>query len=176
MRWISVHNPTVWRYRIYAIHCIRSEASVIALLKTSCTDCVFTKEFYESDAHRNRYRIVHLPDRPTIEAAQRQAARIEMSAGVVCTKRGFAIRVLAGQYESAVKSLYPHDSERLMGKRWEISGLPLSMGRVALVEFLDTWRVTPEYTFRQGTRRTWIVRPQRIRISPKCSTIKDWQL
>ena len=54
--------------------------------------------------------------------------------------------------------LHPDDSERLLGKRWEISGLPLSMGRAALIESLDTWRVSPEYTFRQGNRRTWIVR------------------
>ena len=31
-------------------------------------------------------------------------------------------------------------------------------GGPALIEFLDGWRVSPEYTFRQGSRRTWIVR------------------
>ena len=135
------------------------EVAVNGLLMASGKDGVFTREFYESDADRNRFKIVHLPDHPTLEVAQRQSARMaEVSAGVVNTKRGFAIRVIAARYESAVKTLHPHDSERLLGKRWEISGLPLSMGRIALMEFLDTWRVPPEYTFRQGTRRTWIVR------------------
>ena len=135
------------------------KVSVNGLLMASGKDGVFTREFYESDADRNRFKIVHLPDHPTLEVAQRQSARMaEVSAGVVSTKRGFAIRVIAAHYESAVKTLHPHDSERLLGKRWEISGLPLSMGRIALMEFLDTWRVSPEYTFRQGTRRTWIVR------------------
>ena len=36
------------------------------------------------------------------------------------------------------------------------------MGRSALIEFLDTWRVIPEYTFRQGVRRTWLVRATTI--------------
>ena len=127
------------------------KVSVNCLLWASGKDGVFTREFYESDADRNRFKIVHLPDNPTLEVAQRQSARMaEVSAGVVSTKRGFAIRVIAAHYESAVKTLHPHDSERLLGKRWEISGLPLSMGRIALMEFLDTWRVSPEYTFRQG--------------------------
>ena len=78
--------------------------------------------------------------------------------GIVNTRRGFAIRVVAAQYDHAVKMIYPNDSEKLLGKRWEISGLPLSMGGPALIEFLDGWRVSPEYTFRQGSRRTWIVR------------------
>ena len=135
------------------------KVSVNGLLMASGKDGVFTRYFFESDADRNRFKIVHLPDHPTLEVAQRQSARMaEVSAGVVSTKRGFAIRVIAAHYESSVKTLHPHDSERLLGKRWEISGLPLSMGRIALMEFLDTWRVSPEYTFRQGTRRTWIVR------------------
>ena len=135
------------------------KVSVNGLLMASGKDGVFTREFYESDADRNRFKIVHLPDNPTLEVAQRQFARMaEVSVGVVSTKRGFAIRVIAAHYESAVKTLHPHDSGGLLAKRWGISGLPLSMGRIALMEFLDTWRVSPEYTFRQGTRRTWIVR------------------
>ena len=133
--------------------------SVEALLKSSSLDGVFTREFYESDVDRQRYKVVMLPQSSTIEAAQRQAAWMAAIAmGIVSTQRGFAIRVPADQYETAVKMLYPTDCDRFLGKRWEVSGLPLSMGRSALIEFLDTWRVIPEYTFRQGVRRTWIVR------------------
>ena len=74
--------------------------SMNGLLMASGKDCVFTREFYESDADRNRFKIVHLPDHPTLEVAQRQSARMaEVSAGVVSTKRGFAIRVFAAHYE-----------------------------------------------------------------------------
>ena len=133
--------------------------SVEALLKSSSLDGVFTREFYESDVDRQRYKVVMLPQSLTIEAVQRQAAwTAAIAMGIVSTQRGFAIRVPADQYETAVKMLYPTDCDRFLGKRWEVSGLPLSMGRSALIEFLDTWRVIPEYTFRQGVRRTWIVR------------------
>ena len=94
------------------------QKSVLSLLKASSLDGVFIREFYESDADRNRYKIVHLKDGSTIEAAQRQATWMaEMSVGIVSTKRGFAIRVLAVHYESAIKMLHPDDSERLLGKR-----------------------------------------------------------
>ena len=32
------------------------------------------------------------------------------------------------------------------------------MGGPALIEFFDNLRISPEYRFRQGSRRTWIVR------------------
>ena len=68
--------------------------SLLSSLKASSMDCFFTREFYESGADRNRYKIVHLKDGFTIEAAQRQATWMaEMSVGIVNTKRGFAIRV-----------------------------------------------------------------------------------
>ena len=45
-----------------------------------------------------------------------------------------------------------------MGKRWEISGLPLAMGKESLLDFVSGWHVTPLHTFKQGFSRTWIVR------------------
>ena len=122
-------------------------------------DGVFTRKFYESDADRNRYKLVHLKDGSTIEAAQRQATWVaELTMGIVTTRRGFAVPVAAVQYDTAVKLVDPNGSERLLGKRWETSGLLLSIGESALIDFLDNWRVFLEYTFRQGARRTWIVR------------------
>ena len=81
----------------------------------------------------------------------------EIAMGIINARRGFAVRVAAGQYDNAVTIVYPHDSERFSGKRLDISGLPLSMGASAINELLDGWRTYPEYTFRQ-TNRTWIVR------------------
>ena len=83
---------------------------------------------------------------PTLEAAKGQSARMsEVSAGVVTTKRGFAIRVLAAKYDSAVKSFHPNDSERLLGKRWEISGRTLSITRIVGVILGHVARVARIY-------------------------------
>ncbi len=57
-----------------------------------------------------------------------------------------------------VKQLHPNDADRFLGTRWEVSGLPLATSKEALVAFLHPWTVSPEYTYRQGVRRTWIVR------------------
>ena len=76
------------------------------------------EEIYESDADRNRYKIVHLSDGSTIEVAQRQATWMaELAMGIVTTWRGFAVRVAAAQDEAATKLVHPNDSERLLGKR-----------------------------------------------------------
>ena len=86
--------------------------SVEALLKSSSMDGVFTREFYESDVDRQRYKVVMLPQNSTIEAAQRQAAWMAAIAmGIVSAQRGFAVRVPADQYETSMKMLYPTDCD-----------------------------------------------------------------
>ena len=120
-------------------------SSAVAILTCNRMDGVFTREHYESDMDRDRYKIVPLPLNSTIESAQRQATWMpEIAMGIVNTRRGFAVRVAAALHDNAVKFVYPNDSERLLSKRWQISGLPLSMGGPALIELLDSWRVSPE--------------------------------
>ena len=46
--------------------------------------------------------------------------------------------------------MHPDDYERLLGEKYEISGLPLATGKSSLIEFLEGWKVFPLYSFRQG--------------------------
>ena len=81
-----------------------------------------------------------------------------MAHGVVPTRKGLAIRVKAEDYTGAVQKIRPDDAQRFLGKTWEVSGLPLAMGKEALEAFLKPWVASPVYTFKQGMRRTWVVR------------------
>ena len=76
--------------------------SVAAILKCSSMDGVFTREYYESDIYRDRYKIVPLPPNSTMESAPRRATWMaELAMGIVNTRRGFAVRVAAAQYDNA---------------------------------------------------------------------------
>ena len=68
------------------------------------------------------------------------------------------MRVPASQFEDMIKAINPDVAPRVVGEKWEISGLPIGMGEHSLALFLEGWSVTPIYTFRQRGRRTWIVR------------------
>ncbi len=135
--------------------------SLDSVLKAGGADGVFTRSFFTSDEERAKFKIVPLEDGTTLDMAQGKAHWLgEIAFGIVTTRRGLAIRVKAGDYEQAVRRLHPEDTDRFLGSRWAVSGLPLATSKDALVAFLHPWRVSPEHTFRQGTRRTWIVRAQ----------------
>ena len=134
-------------------------ASSVAVLRASGADGVFTREFYVTDADRARYRVVPCKDADSIEAAREQASHMADDAfGVVRTRRGYGIRVLSERYEAVIMHLRPDDAQQFVGDRWEISGLPVTTGVEAMKEFVDGWEVHPLFTFRQGWRRTWVVR------------------
>jgi hypothetical protein len=78
--------------------------------------------------------------------------------GVVSTRRGLAIRVRSGQYANVIRRFRPEDADHFIGERWEVSGLPVTTGEEALKEFLHPWPVHAMYYFREGWRRTWVVR------------------
>ena len=75
-----------------------------------------------------------------------------------------------------MKMIYLDDSERLLGKRWEISGLPLSMGGPALIELMDSGEYPRNTHFVKDHDARGLSEPRQGRTSGKCSTIKDWQL
>ena len=85
-----------------------------------------------------------------------EIAKIAM--GIVNTRRVFAVKIAAAQYDNAVKFVYANDLKRLLSKRWQISGLPLSMGETAWIEFLYSLLMPPKFRFRQGSHRTSIIR------------------
>ena len=89
----------------------------------------------------------------------RQAAFLgDLACGVVTTFKGFGISVRNTDFENAAKKVRPEDYQRLLGEKYEISGLPMSTGKDVLIEFVDGWNIIPLYSFRQGFCRTWVVR------------------
>ncbi len=136
-----------------------SQASSSILLRASEEDYVFTREFCENDADRAKYRVVPCQDGSSLKAAREQAAHMgEEAFGVVQTRRGYGIRVRSEQYENVMMRLRPDDAQKFLGDRWEISGLPVTTGAEAVKEFVEGWAVHPLFSFRQGWRRTWVVR------------------
>ncbi len=136
-----------------------AQASSAALLRASGADHVYTREFYESDADRAKFRIVPCQENSSVKAAREQASHMGDEAfGVVRTKRGFGIRVRSENYEAVMMRLRPDDAQQFLGDRWEISGLPVTTGAEAVKAFVQGWDVHPLFSFRQGWRRTWVVR------------------
>ena len=136
-----------------------AQASSTKLLKASGADNVFTREFYENDADRAKFRVVPCQDGCSLKTAAEQASHMGDDAfGVVRTRRGFGIRVRNEQYESVMMRLRPDDAHQFLGDRWEISGLPVTTGAEAVKEFVEGWTVHPLFSFRKGWRRTWVVR------------------
>ena len=61
-------------------------------------------------------------------------------------------------YEAVMMRLRPDDAQQFLRDRWEISGLPVTTGAEAVKAFVQGWDVHPLFSFRQGWRRTWVVR------------------
>lgn len=56
-----------------------------------------------------------------------------------------------------------YDGQTTTWSKWEhyiyeVSGLPVTMGEDALLDFLRNWKAQPVRTWRQGWRHTWLVR------------------
>ena len=51
----------------------------------------------------------------------------------------------------------PDDAEALLAPMFEVSGLPLWCGREAMGNLIPGWVVSPLYTYKQQSSRTWIV-------------------
>ena len=130
----------------------------ITALRASGTDGVFVRPFVERDEDKLVYRAVPMPRDTTLVTAIRQAVFYgEKAFGVVPYGSGYGIRLKSEHFEEMLRQIQPEHAEQFLGKRWEISGLPLAMGAQNLQDFLGEWKMRPIYTFRQGFRRTWIV-------------------
>ena len=122
-------------------------------------DGVIARPYFEADGDRQTYRSVPLPLGISLAAAVRQADFLgEKAFGVVATGQGFGVRVKSETFEDILKQVRPDDHKQFLGKKYEISGLPMAMGKESLTSFLGGWEIQPLYTFRQGLRRTWVVR------------------
>ena len=131
----------------------------IQILRASGLDGIFVRQFMETDQDRSVYRAVPMPVEATLGTSLGQAKFLADKAfGVVPYGSGFGIRVKSCDFEEILALLQPDKRHQFSGKTCEISGLPLAMGKESLQEFFGDWKLHPLHTFRQGFRRTWIVR------------------
>ena len=100
-----------------------------------------------------------MPAEATLATCLGQAQFLgEKAFGVVPYGGGFGIRVKSGDFEEVLSLLQPEKRDQFLSKTWEVSGLPLAMGKESLQAFLGDWKIHPLHTFRHGFRHTWIVR------------------
>ena len=74
------------------------------------------------------------------------------------TRLGLAVRVRTADFEEVMRLVQPENYAKFLGELLDVSGLPLSWGPEAVTDFLAGWKASPVRTFRQGYRRTWVVR------------------
>ena len=130
-----------------------------ALFRASGLDCIFVCQFIDSDQDRAIYKAVPMSVDATLSTCIGQAQFLgENAFGVVSYGAGFGIQVKSLDFDEILSLLKPQKREQFICKTWEISGLPVAMGKGSLQAFLGEWKVHPLHTFRQGFRRTWIVR------------------
>ena len=134
----------------------------VQILRASGTDGIFVRPFIETDHDRSLYKAVPMPLDTSLAASIRQAQFLgERAFGIVPYGSGFGIRVKSEHFVEVLSHIQPDKRDQFSGATWEISGLPLAMGKESLQVFLADWQVRPLHTFRQGFRRTWIVRSAR---------------
>ena len=72
--------------------------------------------------------------------------------------RFWGIRVKSHNFQKVLAQINPEKTETSAGKNWEIYGLPVAMGQASLQDIFGELQVLPLHVFRQGFRRTRIVR------------------
>ena len=114
-----------------------SVSAWIPILRASGVDCIFVGQFIESDQDRSIYRAVPMPTDATLTKCLGQAQFLgEKAFGVVPYGSGFGIQVKSGGFEEILSLLQPEKRDQFLGKTWEVSGLPVAMGKESLQAFL----------------------------------------
>ena len=115
-----------------------------------------TRPFCTTEEEKLLFRSVPLPLDLSLDGALRKTAWLaDRAYGVVTTRMGLAVRVLAADFEEIIKLVQPDTCSKFLGELWDVSGLPLSSSPDAVTDFFTGWKVTPLKTFRQGCRGTW---------------------
>ena len=151
-----------------------ASSSYEGALRASGTDGVMTRPFYTREEEKTLFRSVLLPLDFSLDGALRKTSWLaDRVFGVVTARFGLAVRVKTPDFEEVVRLVQP-DYNKFLGELWDVSGLPLSWGPAAVTDFLAGWKVIPVKTFRQGYRRTWVVRAMEQPIR-NCNTNLAWQ-
>ena len=129
-------------------------------LRASGMDSVMTRPFYTTEEEKTLFRSAPLPLDFSLEGTLRKTAWLAGSC-VWCGDDALGpsvVRVnrsrLRGSCETRAARKLQQVPGRVVGHVW----LPLSWGSDAVTDFLAGWKMIPVKTFRQGYRRTWIVR------------------
>ena len=64
----------------------------------------------------------------------------DRASGVVSTRLGHAVRVIAADFEEVVKLVQPENYNEFVGELRDVSGLPLAWSPDAVTDFLAGWK------------------------------------
>ena len=112
------------------------------------------KPFLCEDKDKDEYKVIPLSGDVQLDSAFRTGQFHSQSCGVVLMRSGLGLRVVPSEFDSMLKQVRPDDAERFLGSKFEVSGLPLSIGPEGLVAFVAPWSVAPIASFRKGFCRT----------------------
>ena len=132
------------------------------LLRHSGKDGFLTRTFAEATTGLGELATVPLPEGTPLSGALQKAAFLaEKALGVVTTRRGFGVRVCKEDFTTVIQKVRPEDYTRFVGERYEVTGLPCSMGPEGLATLLGAWRAMPLYSFKPiRVSRAWDVRAE----------------
>ena len=137
-----------------------------ALHQLSGARGVVTGKFIEGDADREYFSVI--PIKGTREQVIEQSKFIGADAwGVVPTRDGWGVRVRTALFEALAKRLRPDDHQKITGKVFEISGMPMWVCEEALAEFLGP--TTTLLEVRGTKKRGWGEQERRsffVRVTP----------
>lgn len=129
---------------------------VNAVLKASGELGVLSRPFWDTEVQPESFGKVVLDLKHDREAALRISGTVEKKAwGIVSTRKGWAIRVLAADQTALQEQLNPAFET---GNMYSVSGLPLSWHEENVQSFLGEWSAKPIRSFRVGFRATWLVK------------------
>ena len=123
---------------------------------------LFSRRFVESEEDRTKQRIVPLePQHDRLAALRIAKSKGVLALGVVPTRRGWGIRVLAESFQAVLADINPAEQAELLGDAYLVSGLPLSWGSANVKEFLGAWAARPVgRPIRVGFTNTWTVKAE----------------
>ena len=167
--------------RLYAPRLVNEELSVVAEIPpggvarvelASGENGLFSRRFVEAPEDRAKQRVVPSEAQHDRLAAMRIAkSKGALSLGVVLTKRGWGIRVLAENFQTVLADVNPTAQADFLGEEYVVSGLPLSWGSANVAEFLGQWAAKPVGRPRRvGFTNTWSVRAEQ---PPPASTLRN---
>ena len=138
----------------------------------SAVDGLFSRHFVSSDEERAKHKIVPLDVKHDRPASLRIAGSLQMlNKGVVPTRRGWGIRVLAENFEQVLREVNPAAEAWVTGTEYVVSGLPLSWHAENVKKFLGPWEAQPlGRPFQVGFRHTWTVRASQ---PPPAETLRN---